>query len=171
MTEVGSNGPAPSRHVFISELARLAIGVKVRFLGWYVRESFPFDDIAKTILSVLGYNETTGHLLVEHIYPPDASFTNTLVNMTVAQQSTDSTCFEIGTWINVIGSIEVSASGKRKRKRKPGDSSTNKDYQRVIVGAVLVWTAGAIRVAEYEKILEEQREARNLAAAAQVQFL
>ena len=91
--------------------------------------------------------------------------------MTVAQQSTGSTCFEIGTWINVIGSIEVSASGKRKRKRKPGDSSTTKDYQRVIVGAVLVWTAGAIRVAEYEKILEEQREARNLAAAAQAQFL
>ena len=89
--------------------------------------------------------------------------------MNVALGETASECFEIGAWINVIGYVKVSASADRKRKS--ADNTANDNGQKVLVVAIWVWTAGAIRINDYEKILESQKEARKAAVSMQAQLL
>ncbi|EXJ67163.1 uncharacterized protein A1O5_09810 [Cladophialophora psammophila CBS 110553] len=140
MTEGAPNGPVPSRLVFIHEIPSLPAASKVRLLGCIVQ-----------------YDAIKGQILVEHAYPRSASPIPRLwVDINLVLENAKPTLLEPGTWINAIGYTRSSGwqTGKKSGK-KPQDL-----YETVFLQAVLIWDATAVRIEDYEDILEEQRRVR-----------
>ena len=61
---------------------------------------------------------------------------------------------EVGAWVNVIGYVgEVDGEGEEGRVVK-GSKGGREKVMRVPVQAVMLWSAGGIKVREYEKAVE-----------------
>jgi len=145
-----NHGPLPSRLAFIADLPSLPHGCKVRFLG-----------------CVTSYTLSTGTLTLQHAYPPPPHSCATVqVDANLLLGNMKSTDTRIGEWINVIGYIEWGASkaqGAKKvegngiRKRRPRAEDVVKRGGEVKVQAVMLWSAGAIKLGEYEKHLEDRK--------------
>ena len=79
-----------------------------------------------------------------------------LVDIDLVLESTEPSTLVTGTWVNVIGYTRSTRLHVRKSKaqlRQPeGESSS--------LQAVLIWTAGALKITDYEITLEEQRSAQ-----------
>lgn len=119
--------------------------------------------IKSNIQSVIGYNESQGRLYVEHNYSLQDTYNcGFQIDVDAVLETTQPSCFEPGSWINVIGFIAVPAC--RGRKRKQSDLFYHPPDQDVVVQAVLIWNAGAVRITEYEKIMERQKQAAKTAA-------
>lgn len=146
-----NNGPLPTRLVFLSDLPAIAPGTKVRFLG-----------------CITDYNQATGCLALQHAYPPPPSPCLTaIVDVNILLERLKSTDTRIGEWLNVMGYVEAhpepleeKSSHRRghhnhvKREERKGGKPT----ARVRVQAVMLWSAGAVRLAEYEKALAARIE-------------
>lgn len=156
-----NHGPLPSRLVFISDLPSLPQGSKVRFLG-----------------CVTSYTLSTGTLSLQHAYPPPPYPSTTVqVDANLLLENMKSTDTKIGEWVNVIGYIEWGArktqaardpeGGDGTSKRKPRADDVAQRSGEVEVQAVMLWAAGAIKLAEYEKHLEDRKriEMENAAEA------
>lgn len=74
---------------------------------------------------------------------------------------------EVGAWINVMGYVErVWREGKREQGQGQGKTVLAKDKRkweleepkavRVKVQAIMLWSAGGVKIGEYEKVLEER---------------
>jgi len=155
-----NHGPLPTRLAFISDLPNLAQGTKVRFLG-----------------CVTGYTLSTGTLTLQHAYPPPPHRCATVqVDANLLLENMKSTDARVGEWLNVIGYIERGASktqgpkdleeGSRIRKRKPRTEDVVERGGEVKVQAVMLWSAGAIKLREYEKHLEDRKRMEQDHAAA-----
>ena len=71
---------------------------------------------------------------------------------------------EVGAWVNVIGYVEdVVGQGKsdRKQNEREEEGKMGKDI-RVNVKAVMLWSAGGVRIEQYEKTLEERLQVKKL---------
>ena len=164
MSGVSTNAPVPSKHLFLHEVAKEPIGTKVRFLCWYAEFSGPPSDVLLMFVSVLDYEVSKAYLHVEHRYPQDAGNSlSSALEITQVIGTIKLTDLQAGSWLNVIGYVRRSQSSKHKRKRA-ADPVVSVQPQ-VIVQAILIWNAGALKIAEYEKTLIRQHEARKLAAA------
>jgi len=142
---MSGNGPAPSKLVFLHDLAKLPRGSKVRFLG-YVTE----------------YNTHQGSLTVEHAYPEDAQPTpRATVDVRLVLETVTARDLQVGRWLNIIGYI-VSDPWARKRKRLSVSNSLT--TEETLVQAILIWNAGAIRLANYEPVLARSQIMQNVAA-------
>ncbi|EXJ84975.1 hypothetical protein A1O3_05650, partial [Capronia epimyces CBS 606.96] len=140
MNGSASNGPTPSKFVFISELPALPAATKVRFLG-----------------CVVEYDSLRGRLLLEHTYPKNAHpIPRASVDVNLVLESTPSSALERGRWINVIGYTQSTHHRFRKRK---ADSAHVPD-QAVPLQAILIWDAGPLRIADYETALEDHSQIR-----------
>ncbi|KIY02494.1 uncharacterized protein Z520_00959 [Fonsecaea multimorphosa CBS 102226] len=140
MTEGAPSAPAPSKLVFIHEVASLPPASKVRLLGCIVQ-----------------YDAMKGHILLEHAYPRNASPTPRIwVDINLVLENVKPAVLDPGTWVNVIGYIRASTpqTGKESVKRLQNVLDT------VFVQAVLIWDAIAVRIEDYEDILEDQRRVR-----------
>ena len=105
-------------------------------------------------LSIVQYEVAKGHILLEHAYPKNISSTPQIwADITLVLETTKSITIAPGTWINVIGYIQAPL---RQSRRKTG-SNTQLENEATILQAVLIWDAGAIRIGDYEHILEAQR--------------
>ena len=103
---------------------------------------------ALTIRSVSGYDEATGILQIEHKYACQASQnTAAKVDMNAVVGAASNSCFEVGSWINVIGYVTMSRMKARKKQNLGIKLSRNDDE--ASVQAVLVWSAVAILVSRY----------------------
>ena len=105
---------------------------------------------------MLDYDVSTASLLLEHTFPQSATPVPTAsVNVRLVLESTKADDLQTGSWLNVIGYVR-----KPVQRRKKANSSTNeaKTAAVPVVQAILVWGAGAIKVAEYEAALVSQRE-------------
>ncbi|EXJ59718.1 hypothetical protein A1O7_03864 [Cladophialophora yegresii CBS 114405] len=132
MSENATNAPVPSTFVFLHEVATLASGTKVRFLGCIVQ-----------------YDSARSRILLEHAFPKDISPVPSIwVEITLILETTDSTTLAIGTWINVIGYVQATPQLIR---RKSGERIPRAAQ----LQAVLIWDAGAVRIGEYENTLIE----------------
>lgn len=138
MAETPSNGPVPSKHIFIHQISDQELNAKVRFLS-----------------CVVDYDHKTGRLTVEHDYPrgtASKSLTRAVVDISMVLEGMKPDLLQPGNWINVIGYVRNRSLSTARR------SSTSR---RKIVGelpevqAVLVWSAGAIQVDKYEKTMAE----------------
>lgn len=131
-----SNGPVPSKHVFIHQLPQQDSNAKVRFLG-----------------CVIDYNGSSGKLMIEHNYPRGTSSLSTkvMVDINILLETTKTESLQPGSWINVIGYVQDILPPKNRR--------SSSRYSRLVedlpkVQAVLLWSAGTVRVEEYERTLE-----------------
>ena len=139
-----NNGPLPTRLVFLSDLATTATGTKVRFLG-----------------CIANYNARTGYLTIQHAYPPPPSPCSTaVVDVNLLLDNMKSHDTAVGQWVNVIGYVEakptlVNAKGMDNQMSKRGQAGI--EMQSAIAGArvqaVMLWSAGSINLAEYERTL------------------
>ncbi|PLB36571.1 nuclear telomere cap complex subunit Ten1 [Aspergillus candidus] len=124
--------PLPSTRAFLSDLPSLPPDTKVRFLG-----------------CVKTYSITTGHLTVEHNYPPQRPPPSVSVDVNAIIGSLTSEELRVGAWVNVVGYVrrvptleEVAAAAESP----------------VHVDAVMVFPAGAIALGEYEQTLSDVLE-------------
>lgn len=138
MAATSSNGPVPSKHVFIHQLAKQECNTKVRFLG-----------------CAIDYDDSTGRLIVEHKYPRDTSSKlpmRAIVDINLLLDTIKTDALPTGSWINIIGYLQHTSLPKT-RVSSSGRRRTVQDLPRV--QAILMWNAGAVRVEEYEKTLED----------------
>ena len=146
-----NHGPLPTRLVFLSDLPAIAPGTKVRFLG-----------------CVTDYNKSTGCLALGHAYPPPPSpFLTALVDVNILLETLKSTDTRIGEWLNVMGYVEAHPElfEEEKSHRRGHHNNARRGEQekegptaRVRVQAVMLWSAGAVKLAEYEKALAARIE-------------
>ena len=109
------------------------------------------------LFSVVNYEVSTGFLLLEYgfqqnILPtPQAS-----VDVRLVLESINAHDLQRGSWLNIIGYLR-----KPEQRQKKTTSSNTDNIQRPeipIVQAIIIWGAGAIKVANYETALVSQRE-------------
>jgi hypothetical protein len=109
------------------------------------------------LFSVVNYEVSTGFLLLEYSFQqnilptPQAS-----VDVRLVLESVNAHDLQRGSWLNIIGYLRR----PEQRQKKTTSSNTN-DIQRPeipIVQAIIVWSAGAIKVENYETALISQRE-------------
>jgi hypothetical protein len=105
------------------------------------------------------YEVSTGSLFLEHgfqkhVLPtPQAS-----VDIRLVLESIKTLDLQRGSWLNIIGYTRESAHLQKKRTTsKTNDVSIG---ALPVVQAIIVWGAGAIKVAEYEAALISQREVK-----------
>ncbi|KAK5233401.1 hypothetical protein LTR67_003809 [Exophiala xenobiotica] len=140
MSEFATNGPVASKFVFLKDVATLPPNTKVRLLG-----------------CIVDHDTAKGQIILEHAYPKNAKpIPHVLVDIDLVLESIEPSILSTGSWINVIGYTRTTQRGVRKSKarlRQPEDESS-------FLQAVLVWTAGALKITDYEITLEEQRSAQ-----------
>ncbi|KAK5454106.1 hypothetical protein LTS15_006106 [Exophiala xenobiotica] len=140
MSEFATNGPVASKFVFLKDVATLPPNTKVRLLG-----------------CIVDHDTAKGQIILEHAYPKNAKpIPHVLVDIDLVLESIEPSILSTGSWINVIGYTRSTQRGVRKSKaklRQPEDESS-------FLQAVLVWTAGALKITDYEITLEEQRSAQ-----------
>ncbi|KAK5312609.1 hypothetical protein LTR93_011271 [Exophiala xenobiotica] len=140
MSEFATNGPVASKFVFLKDVATLPPNTKVRLLG-----------------CIVDHDTAKGQIILEHAYPKNAKpIPHVLVDIDLVLESIEPSILSTGSWINVIGYTRPTQRGVRKSKarlRQPADESS-------FLQAVLVWTAGALKITDYEIRLEEQRSAQ-----------
>lgn len=81
-----------------------------------------------------------------------------LVDVNLLLSTLKATDTQVGEWVNVIGYVEVSDEASAARQQQRGA----KDAARRMTGvsrvqAVMLWSAGAVRITDYEKVLEERK--------------
>lgn len=112
--------------------------------------------------SVVDYEVSTGSLFLEHSFPqhelptPKAS-----VDVRLVLEAIKAHDLQRGGWLNVIGYVR-----KLEQRQKKTTSSKTDDVKITvapIVEAIVVWGAGAIKVADYEEALVRQREIKGAA--------
>ncbi|KAF7716287.1 Uncharacterized protein PECH_005044 [Penicillium ucsense] len=148
------NGPRPSIRVFLCDLPSLRTDTKVRFLG-----------------CVRNYHVSTGHLVLEHNYPWQKEGPQSVsVDVNAVLQDLSSEELRVGAWLNVIGYIRESASPTLSFTSSQLNSSQPHDAPEVAsvpmrvaprpvhVDAVMVFSAGAIALGEYERILRNAQD-------------
>ncbi|MCJ1450745.1 hypothetical protein MMC28_001079 [Mycoblastus sanguinarius] len=141
-----SNGPLPTTLSFLSSLPSLSNGSKVRFLG-----------------CVTKYTLSTGTLELQHTYPPPPAINViALVDVTLLLEGLKREDMQVGEWVNVVGYVEeIIKEGKRKRvDERDGDGGTGR-VRRVRVKAVMLWSAGGVRIGDYERAMEERMNIAN----------
>jgi len=138
-----SNGPLASTLVFLSSLPSVPAGSKVRFFG-----------------CVTHYALSSGTLTLQHAYPsPPTINAIALVDVTLLLEGLKREDIEVGAWVNVIGYVEdvvKDAGRKMNGKRKEEGQVEAGGPVKVRVKAVMLWSAGGVKVGEYERVLEER---------------
>ncbi|PGG97695.1 hypothetical protein GX51_07206 [Blastomyces parvus] len=153
----GPAGPLPTTRAFLSEIPSLPTGAKIRFLG-----------------CVSSYNPSTGHLTLEHNYPirsrpPSAPAPPSIaVDINLLLESLTATDIQVGAWLNVLGYI-------RERRPSPPNNQNNYNNNKespaataatgavgtrsIYIEAVMVFSADAVQLGEYERVLQDWQEA------------
>ena len=149
LNESMNNGPLPTTLVFLSDLPSQAHGDKVRFLGCVTR-----------------YSISTGVLELQHVSQLSPARTIVaLVDVNVILESLKREDLEVGAWVNVVGYVEeLLKDGKRQQGQEQGkailvkkNGNSAREGPRAMmvrVHAVMLWSAGAVKIGEYEKVLE-----------------
>lgn len=131
-----SNGPLPTTLTLLSSLSQFETGCKVRFLG-----------------CVTAYDLPTGTLSLQHAYPTPSSAsalsTIALVDVNLLLEGLKREDTTIGAWLNVVGYVE-GVLGEVSGQKGKGKG----EICQVKVQAVMLWSAGAFKIGEYEKAVE-----------------
>lgn len=115
------------------------------------------------------YSTTTGSVTLQHVFPKSlVPPVTAVVDVNLLLSNLKTTDTQVGEWVNVIGYLENSneASAARQQQRvgesaqqQGGREAARRTTRACRVQAVMLWSAGALRIAEYEKVLEERKGA------------
>ncbi|EKG12046.1 hypothetical protein MPH_10828 [Macrophomina phaseolina MS6] len=131
-------GPQPSRLVFLSDLKRMSVGSKARFLGCV-------DD----------YDVSTATLTLKHAYPTNSSVV-ARVNIEHVLETVQRTDLDVGAWVNVIAYVSAPPNNSEAGvKRARAHSATDNVHAQAIV----LWSAGDIKLDAYQKAVEARKAA------------
>ncbi|OJD10998.1 hypothetical protein AJ78_08137 [Emergomyces pasteurianus Ep9510] len=143
----GPADPPPATRVFLSEIPKLPPGSKIRFLG-----------------CVSSYNISIGSLILEHNYPITSQpIPSISVDVNLLLESLEATDLQVGSWLNVLGYIRErlqpetlsSAFNKLAHLSHRNLSSPSEVTRSTYVEAVMVFSADAIHLGEYERVLQD----------------
>ncbi|KAL8756875.1 MAG: hypothetical protein Q9199_002634 [Rusavskia elegans] len=146
-----SNGPLPTRLILLSNLPSCSHGEKVRFLG-----------------CVSQYDPTTGTLCLDHASPASSAnaAVTAAVDVNLVLETLKCTDTQVGEWVNVMGyvqGVEVEKGGKKTKAVRHGGGKEASEGKVVKLQAVMLWSAGAVKVWEYEKALGMRKKAEVVA--------
>ncbi|KAF2399659.1 hypothetical protein EJ06DRAFT_557434 [Trichodelitschia bisporula] len=130
--------PIPSKLIFLSDLPTHKARDKVRFLA-----------------CVETYDPVLGLLHCTHAYPRASTPVIAHIQVNLVLESLTHALLQTGAWLNVIGYVAERPPGRNpyggvRATRLPGARS-------VFVQAVVVWEAGEVAVAQYERALEGRK--------------
>jgi hypothetical protein len=104
----------------------------------------------------VNYEVSTGFLLLEYGFRQDILPTpQASIDVRLVLESINAHDLQRGSWVNIIGYLR-----KPEQRQKKSTSSNTNNIQTPeipIVQAIIVWGAGAIKVASYETALVSQR--------------
>ena len=128
--------------MLLSQLPDPPAGTKVRFLGWLVdsRLSEMWFLNANHVESVDAYDSELGVLRLRDRFPTTlatSDSSNVNVNNLLDVLNVETT--QVGAWVNVIGYL-----------RQDSESQLISKPRASTVDAVLIWSAGAIKLEDYE---------------------
>jgi hypothetical protein len=145
-----NNSPESSQLMLLSQLPDAAPGTKVRFLGWFVyfstssiSSSFPdshdqsvnvYDSISATLHLKDRFASTTA----------PSTLGSASVNVAYVLDALNLELTQVGAWVNVIGYV-----------RNTDDGHSGSGKASCSVDAVIIWSAGAIRLDEYEATVRD----------------
>ena len=111
---------------------------------------------------VARYN-SSGLLTLQHAYPPPPSPCPTaLVDVNLLLDTLKGTDTTVGEWVNVMGYVETNSTRTKVDNKKNRDhvvqngvihEQQSTDISSVRVQAVVLWSAGSVKLAEYENAL------------------
>lgn len=139
-----SNGPPPTTITFLTYLPTHLQGTKVRFLG-----------------CVTKYDLSTGVLELQHAYPTTFDTTVTaLVDLNLLLENLKREDIVVGAWVNIIGYVEEIMNKRAKVRGLEGNMGQGviPRVNLVKVQAIMLWSAGSIKIGEYERALTERLE-------------
>lgn len=103
------------------------------------------------------YTVKTGVLALRHAYPPPPQpGVVALVDVTLLLSTLTVTDTQVGEWVNVVGYVaagENSSAGDGRGAR--GRDEDGKVFVRM--QAIMLWSAGSVRIGEYERVLTERQ--------------
>lgn len=77
-----------------------------------------------------------------------------MVDLALLGATVKSADTQVGAWVNVIGTVEETTGTRSGGQGEKGRGKGRGERQEVRVKAVLLWSAGGIRLDEYEKAVE-----------------
>ena len=112
------------------------------------------------VSSVDYYDSVSGTLALSHKSPargpyPIQRTTIAQVNVELLLSTLSSTDTQVGEWVNVIGYVENKEAVAFSLKHAKVQPTSY-----VEIKAIILWSAGAVRIAEYEKSLRDRLDAR-----------
>ena len=137
-----SNGPLPTTIIFLTHLPTHPQGTKVRFLG-----------------CVTKYDLSTGVLELQHAYPTTFDTTVVaLVDVNLLLENLKREDIVVGAWLNIVGYIEEIMNKREKVRVLDGNMGQGRipRVNLVKVQAIMLWSAGSVKIGEYEKALTER---------------
>ncbi|KAL9581698.1 MAG: hypothetical protein Q9212_003737 [Teloschistes hypoglaucus] len=109
-------------------------------------------------LSVQKYNVSTGTLHLQHAYPPGPnSLITAVVDVDLLLSTLQRTDTQVGEWQNVVGYVQAHEDD-RKSDRTDTSPKAGQGGTVVKVQAVMLWSAGSLKIGEYEKALEMRKK-------------
>jgi hypothetical protein len=145
-----NNTPEASQLMLLSQLSSAAPGTKVRILGWFVYFStclFPssFPDLHVQSVDIYDSMSATLHLKDRFASTTAKSTSGSAsVNVAYVLDGLNFELTQVGAWVNVVGYVRNSAD----ERSHPGQMSC-------LVDAVVIWSAGAIKLDEYEAAVRD----------------
>ena len=109
--------------------------------------------LTSTTGSVSDYHVDTATLTLQHRYPASAAVA-AAVNIDLTLSTLKVTDTQVGEWVNIMGYITDGTQSKGVESRKEGN-----DLGLIVsVQAIILWSAGSIKLGEYERTLDERKE-------------
>ncbi|KAF1808414.1 hypothetical protein P152DRAFT_385522, partial [Eremomyces bilateralis CBS 781.70] len=115
--------PIPSQLILLSDLPKVDPTEKVRFLS-----------------CVQSYDPAKGLILGHNCQSRLGAQVSAVVEISHLLPDISPQLLQVGEWVNVIGYVQ----------ENPGNTSFKPEPQHVPIQAVMLWSAGAIDIAEYE---------------------
>ena len=108
---------------------------------------------------VTKYDISTGVLELKHAYP-SANDTTVIavVDVNLLLENLKREDIAVGAWVNIVGYVEEVMNKREKAKDLHGNTGQggNPRVDLVKVQAIMLWSAGAIKVGEYERALTQR---------------
>jgi len=111
------------------------------------------------------YNVRIGHIVLEHNYPRSRKEPSTVsVDINAVLGNITSEELRVGSWLNVLGYVRditppASSFSSQQDSQQPNEAVPTKVLPRpVYIEAVMVFSAGAIALGEYERILRNAQD-------------
>lgn len=106
--------------------------------------------------SVTKYTTSTASLMLQHNYPAVSATSTTIasVDVNLLLSTLKPTDTQVGEWVNVIGYVtsEPVFTIRAKHRSEASKRAT------ASVQAVMLWSAGSIKLGDYERVLSERKE-------------